>query len=273
MNENKPRAAGDISRLLEIMRRLRDPRSGCPWDLEQNFATIAPYTIEEAYEVASAIEHADYTALRDELGDLLLQVVFHSQMAAEQHLFDFADVVESICEKMIRRHPHVFGDSDVATSSDVTRAWDDIKRQERAAKRHARGGLLDDVPAAFPALMRAVKLQNRAAEVGFDWPSAVTVTDKIAEESRELAHAADSADQAKVAEEFGDLLFAMANLSRHLKIDPEDALRGANAKFMRRFKFIESALSKQGRTIEGATLDEMEALWVEAKRVEHSGKE
>lgn len=269
MTENNPPAPGHIGRLLEIMRRLRDPQTGCPWDLEQNFASIAPYTIEEAYEVASAIELADYAALRDELGDLLLQVVFHSQMAAEQGLFDFAGVVEAICEKMIRRHPYVFGSNAVETSSGVTRAWDDIKRHERAAKRQP-GGLLDDVPAAFPALMRAVKLQNRAAEVGFDWPSAITVTDKIAEESRELALAVDSADQTKVAEEFGDLLFAMANLSRHLKIDPEQSLRSANAKFMRRFKSIEAALANQGRSLEEASLKEMEALWVEAKRAERA---
>src|SRR5438067_9916287 len=269
MTQNSSPAPGDVGRLLEIMRRLRDPKSGCPWDLEQNFATIAPYTIEEAHEVASAIEHADYTALRDELGDLLLQVVFHSQMADERGLFDFGDVVEAICEKMVRRHPHVFGDSEVATASGVARSWDEIKRQERATKRQARGGLLDDVPAAFPALMRAVKLQNRAAQVGFDWPSAITVTDKIAEESRELAHAADSGDKAKVAEEFGDLLFAMANLSRHLKVDPEDSLRGANAKFTRRFKYIEAELVNQGRSVEDASLEEMETLWVEAKRAEH----
>ena len=269
MTENSPSAAGDMSRLLEIMRRLRDPKSGCPWDLEQNFATIAPFTIEEAYEVASAIELAEHAALRDELGDLLLQVVFHSQMAAEQGLFDFGDVVAGICEKMIRRHPHVFGGNTVATASGVTRVWDDIKRQERASKPQNLG-LLDDVPAAFPALTRAVKLQNRAAEVGFDWPTAITVTDKIAEESRELAQAVDSADQLKIAEEFGDLLFAMANLSRHLKLDPEASLRAANAKFLRRFKSIETALEKQGRTVQEASLDEMEALWVEAKRAERA---
>src|SRR5579864_9063503 len=198
-------APGDISRLLEIMRRLRDPKTGCPWDLEQDFASIAPYTIEEAYEVASAIEVADYSALKDELGDLLLQVVFHSQMACEKGLFNFADVVEAICEKMIRRHPHIFDKSSVASASGVARAWDEIKRQERAAKGPQSAGLLDDVPAALPALTRAIKLQNRAAEVGFDWPNAIHVTDKIAEESRELAEASDSLPREKVVEEFGDL--------------------------------------------------------------------
>jgi ATP diphosphatase len=270
MTEISP-SRGDIARLLEIMRRLRDPQSGCPWDLEQNFSTIAPYTIEEAYEVASAIEACEYGALKDELGDLLLQVVFHSQMASERGLFGFADVVEAICEKMIRRHPHVFGTSEVRNASGVTRAWEEIKRQERAAKQDRAGGHLDDVPAALPALMRAIKLQNRAAEVGFDWPSAVTVTEKIAEESRELAQAVDSAEAAKVAEEFGDLVFAMANLARHLKLDPEDALRGANAKFVRRFRAIEAGLKARGRTLQEASLDEMEALWQQAKKAERIG--
>jgi MazG family protein len=251
--------------------QLRDPQSGCPWDLEQNFSTIAPYTIEEAYEVASAIEAGDYGALKDELGDLLLQVVFHSQMASERRLFGFTDVVEAICEKMIRRHPHVFGTSEARNAAGVTRAWEEIKRQERAEKQDSPGGHLDDVPATLPALMRAIKLQNRAAEVGFDWPSAVTVTDKIAEESRELAEAVDSAETAKVAEEFGDLLFAMANLARHLKLDPEDALRGANTKFVRRFGTIEAGLKASGRTLQEASLDEMEALWHKAKEAECTG--
>jgi len=260
--------SGDIAELLAIMRRLRDKNGGCPWDLEQNFATIAPYTIEEAYEVASAIEAEDYAALKDELGDLLLQVVFHAQMASEEDRFDFSDVVRAICEKMIRRHPHVFGDGSARTPSAVTQAWEEIKRAERDAKPAKAQGLLDDVPRALPALMRAVKLQNRAAQVGFDWPNAVTVTDKIAEESRELAEAHASGKAAKVAEEFGDLLFAMANLSRHLKLDPEEALRSANAKFVRRFKAIESALQAQGRKLEDASLEEMEALWQEAKKTE-----
>jgi len=263
-----PLSPGDIQRLLSIMRRLRNPDGGCPWDLEQNFATIAPYTIEEAYEVASSIEAGDFASLKDELGDLLLQVVFHAQMASEQGLFNFFDVVAAICEKMIRRHPHVFGESEAQSAAGVTRAWEEIKRQERAAKPGASNGLLDDVPTALPALMRAIKLQNRAAEVGFDWPSAITVTDKIAEESRELAEAKDSRDQAKLAEEFGDMLFAMANLARHLKLDPEDALRGANAKFVRRFRAIEAGIHAQGRKMQDASLDEMEALWQEAKRGE-----
>ena len=254
--------------MLKIMRRLRNPDGGCPWDLEQNFATIAPYTIEEAYEVASSIEAGDFASLKDELGDLLLQVVFHAQMASEQGLFNFPDVVAAICEKMIRRHPHVFGESGVESAAGVTRAWEEIKRQERAAKSGEASGLLDDVPTALPALMRAIKLQNRAAQVGFDWPSALTVTDKIAEESRELAEAKDSGDKEKLAEEFGDMLFAMANLARHLKLDPEDALRGANAKFVRRFRAIEAGIAAQVRTMQEASLEEMEALWQEAKKAE-----
>ena len=275
MSSQKPQNAsspdsGEIAELLAIMKRLRDPNGGCPWDLEQDFASIAPYTIEEAYEVAAAIEHGDasgdYSALKDELGDLLLQVVFHARMAEEKGLFAFADVVRAICRKMIRRHPHVFGDTSAATPGQVSQNWEDIKRQERASRPAT--GLLDDVPRALPALLRAVKLQNRAAQVGFDWPSAITVTDKIAEEARELAEAGETMDPAKIEEEFGDMLFAVANLSRHLKLDPEAALRAANAKFIRRFKSIEAALEAQGRQPEGATLDEMEALWQAAKRAE-----
>jgi nucleoside triphosphate diphosphatase len=257
----------DIAALLDLMRRLRDPKTGCPWDLEQDFATIAPYTIEEAYEVSAAIEAKDYAGLKDELGDLLLQVVFHAQMASEKGLFDFGDVVQGLAEKMIRRHPHVFGDSQAATAGDVTEAWDAIKARERAAK-PKKNGHLADVPAALPALLRAVKLQDRAAEVGFDWPSAMTVTDKIAEESKELADAAASGSKTKMAEEFGDLLFVLANLARHLKLDPETCLRAANAKFVRRFKVIEDSLQAQGRRLEDASLDEMEALWQQAKKNE-----
>ena len=268
MTQKPDKPAGDIQELLAIMRRLRDPKGGCPWDLEQNFATIAPYTIEEAYEVASAIEAKDYAALKDELGDLLLQVVFHAQMAGEAKMFAFEDVVRAICDKMIRRHPHVFAAGGAKTPEAVTVAWEEIKRREREGKVAAAASLLDDVPRALPALMRAIKLQNRAAEVGFDWPSAVHVTDKIAEETRELAEASASGRNAKVAEEFGDLLFAMANLARHLKVDPEDALRAANAKFVRRFKAIESGLAAQGRKPEDASLDEMEALWQKAKEQE-----
>jgi MazG family protein len=268
MTEKPDKPDGDIQELLAIMRRLRDPNGGCPWDLEQNFASIAPYTIEEAYEVASAIEAKDYAALKDELGDLLLQVVFHAQMAAEAKMFGFEDVVRAICDKMIRRHPHVFAAVGAKTSEAVTVAWDEIKRREREGKPASAGSLLDDVPRALPALMRAIKLQNRAAEVGFDWPSAVHVTDKIAEETRELAEAAASGKDAKVAEEFGDLLFAMANLARHLEVDPEDALRAANAKFVRRFRAIESGLAAQGRKPEDASLEEMEDLWQKAKEQE-----
>jgi len=271
MTDQPYKPTGDIQELLAIMRRLRDPDGGCPWDLEQNFATIAPYTIEEAYEVASAIEAKDYAGLKDELGDLLLQVVFHAQMASEEKLFAFPDVVRAICEKMIRRHPHVFAAGGAKTPEAVSVAWDEIKRRERAAKPASPISLLDDVPRALPALVRAIKLQDRAAQVGFDWPSAVHVTDKIAEETRELAEAATSGQPAKVAEEFGDLLFAMANLARHLKFDPEDALRAANAKFVRRFKVIEAGLEAQGRRPEDASLEEMEALWQQAKHQENQG--
>jgi ATP diphosphatase len=255
-----------LDNLLHIMRRLRDPNSGCPWDLEQDFASIAPYTIEEAYEVASAIEIGDMPGLKDELGDLLFQVVFHAQMAAEKGLFDFNDVTRAVTEKMIRRHPHVFADGDAKNAGDVVVAWDEIKKRERSAK--SPQGLLDDVPAALPALTRAVKLQNRAAGVGFDWPDASHVTDKIAEEARELADAAAHETPARIAEEFGDLLFVMANLARHLKIDPEDALRGTNAKFIRRFRSIEASLRVQGKSPQGASLAEMEALWQQAKKAE-----
>ena len=265
-------SSGGIGDLLAVMRKLRDPDGGCPWDLQQTFATIAPYTIEEAYEVATAIEHGDesgdYAQLKDELGDLLLQVVFHARMAEERGLFDFAAVVRAIVEKMVRRHPHVFGDgASIASAEAQTAAWEDHKRKERAAKAAAGASRLDGVAHALPALMRAVKLQARAAEVGFDWPSALTVIDKIAEESRELAEA-DPRDRAHVEEEFGDMLFAVANLARHLKVDPEAALRAANAKFVRRFRAIEDGLGAQGRTPEDATLDEMEALWQAAKAAE-----
>ena len=266
-----PAAAPDIEALLAIMRRLRDPNGGCPWDVEQDFGTIAPYTIEEAYEVAAAIEHGeetgDFSSLLDELGDLLLQIVFHAQMAEEKGLFAFPDVIEAICDKMVRRHPHVFGDRQAKTLPQVQRGWQDIKAREREEK-PGTNGLLDDVPRALPALMRAVKLQDRAAEVGFDWPNAAPVTEKIAEEARELADAAKSQDKAHTQEEFGDLLFAVANLARHLKLDPETALRAANAKFVSRFKAIEAALQLRGRSPRDSTLEEMEALWQQAKEAE-----
>jgi MazG family protein len=257
----------DIATLLDIMRRLRAPDGGCPWDIEQTFATIAPYTIEEAYEVAGAIEDEDWPALKDELGDFLFQVVFHAQLASEQNLFDFHDVVGAIVDKMIRRHPHVFADrAGIETAHAQTLAWEEHKKKERAAKAL---GLLDDVPRALPALLRAVKLQKRAASVGFDWDSAPKVVEKIAEEAQEIVEAqAAGADAAKLEEELGDLLFAVANLARHLKIDPETALRSANAKFVRRFGYIERALALRGTKPADATLDEMEALWQDAKSKE-----
>ena len=252
-----------IDALLDVMARLRDPVKGCPWDVEQDFRTIAPYTIEEAYEVADAIERGDMAALKDELGDLLFQTVFHARMAEEAGDFDFADVVEAITEKMIRRHPHVFADADLRTAEQQTAAWEAQKAQERTAKGHE--SLLDDVPAGLPGLIRAVKLQKRAARVGFDWPSAKDVLAKIEEETDELVEAIDSAPQEKIEEEFGDLLFAIANLSRHLKADPEAALRRANEKFIRRFRYIEKTMAADGRDLAGASLEEMEYLWREAK--------
>ncbi|HEX3431705.1 MAG TPA: nucleoside triphosphate pyrophosphohydrolase [Rhizomicrobium sp.] len=256
-----------VSRLLEIMRRLRDRESGCPWDVEQTFATIAPYTIEEAYEVAGAIEAQDWPALKEELGDLLLQVVFHAQMAAEDGLFDFRDVVVAISDKMLRRHPHVFGETKgIDSAAAQTAAWEEHKSRERAARRN---GLLDDVPAALPALLRALKLQQRAATVGFDWDSPSRVVEKIAEEAAEIAEAqASGAPVERLKDEVGDLLFAAANLARHLGVDPETALRSTNAKFVRRFGQIEKALAERGRSTAEASLDEMEALWQAAKASE-----
>jgi len=255
----------DIADLLEIMRRLRAPDGGCPWDREQTFATIAPYTIEEAYEVAGAIEDEDWGHLKDELGDLLFQVVFHARMAEERGLFDFGDVVDAIVSKMIARHPHVFADTETPDSAAAqTRAWEEMKRVERAGK-HA--SLLDDVPHALPALTRAEKLQKRAGSVGFDWESATKVVEKIAEEAGEIAEAqAQGSGLEKLEEEIGDLLFAVTNLARHLKVDPEKALRAANAKFVRRFRAIEVGLAKAGKSPADATLDEMEALWQAAKK-------
>jgi nucleoside triphosphate diphosphatase len=258
-----------ICNLLAIMRRLRDPSGGCPWDREQNFRTIAPYTIEEAYEVAGAIEDGDWPALKEELGDLLFQVVFHAQMAEEQSLFGFTDVVAAITDKMLRRHPHVFaGATGVATASDQTAAWEEHKRRERAVKKR---GVLADVPAALPALLRALKLQQRASKVGFDWDSAPKVVEKIAEEAGEIVRAQESGAPAeKLEDEIGDLLFAVANLARHLGIDPEAALRSTNAKFIRRFSVIEAALAKQDRSPSDASLAEMEELWQAAKLAERS---
>ncbi|MCC5961424.1 MAG: nucleoside triphosphate pyrophosphohydrolase [Rhodobacteraceae bacterium] len=258
---------GSLTRLHAIMRALRDPDTGCPWDIEQDFASIAPYTIEEAYEVADAIEKGDWPALQGELGDLLLQVVYHAQMAEEAGHFTLDDITRGISDKMVARHPHVFGDErrDKSAQQQV-QDWESVKAAERAAR--AQGGVLDDVALGLPALMRAVKLQKRAARVGFDWPSTDQVLDKILEESRELVEARDTLSDAEVAEEFGDLLFVMANLARHLNLDPEEALRAANAKFTRRFQSIERALAAQGRSPADSTLDEMDTLWNAAKAQE-----
>lgn len=250
--------------VIDVMARLRDPDGGCPWDLEQNFGTIAPYTIEEAYEVADAIERADMPALKEELGDLLFQVAFHARMAEEQGGFDFADVANGLAAKMIKRHPHVFGAGDDRTAEEQTRAWEALKAEERA-KKHA--SLLDDVPMALPALMRAEKLTKRAARINFDWPTANEVLAKLDEELAELAEARASADQDAMAEEMGDILFVMANLARKLNVDPEDALRRANLKFTRRFQHIERRLAEQGRAGPQPP-DDMEALWLEAKDLE-----
>jgi ATP diphosphatase len=263
----------DISRLIEIMTTLRTPGSGCPWDLEQNFATIAPYTIEEAYEVADAIARGDLDDLRDELGDLLLQVVFHARMAEEQSAFSFGDAVEAITAKMIRRHPHVFADKDGRlTPSDVKGAWDRIKAEEkaeRAARRPrqepAHKSLLSGVKAGQPALSRAMELQRKASSVGFDWNDPRAVLHKIREEADEIEAALDRGDADELAAETGDLLFALVNLARHVGADPDMALRGTNSKFERRFAYIERALAAQGRSLEGASLAEMDALWNEAK--------
>ncbi len=266
----------DISRLIEIMTTLRTPGSGCPWDLEQNFATIAPYTIEEAYEVADAIARGDLDDLRDELGDLLLQVVFHARMAEEQNAFSFGDVVEAITAKMIRRHPHVFADKDGRlTPSDVKGAWDRIKadeKAERAARRRqdepAHKSLLTGVKVGQPALSRAMELQRKASSVGFDWNDPRAVLHKIREEADEIEAALDRGDANELAAETGDLLFALVNLARHVGADPDMALRGTNAKFERRFGYIERALAARGRSLEGASLAEMDALWNEAKAEE-----
>ena len=258
---------GGMPRLLEIMRALRDPVKGCPWDIEQDFASIAPYTIEEAYEVADAIEREDWDELRGELGDLLFQSVFHAQMASERGMFDFNDVADTMSDKMVSRHPHVFGsESNAKTAEQQTSDWEVIKAAERAGK--AQDGTLDGVAVGLPALLRAKKLQKRAARVGFDWPSTDQVLDKIIEESAELIEARDTLSAAEMEEEFGDLLFVMVNLGRHLGLEAETALRGANAKFTRRFESIERALAKVGKTPEQSNLEEMDALWDEAKRAE-----
>lgn len=257
-----------IFRLLDVMVRLRDPDKGCPWDMEQTFDSIAPYTIEEAYEVSDAIQRGDLKDLREELGDLLLQVVFHSQMAREAGAFDFADVAEAISEKMIRRHPHVFGDAPARTSGDQTTAWEEIKTRERSAKTATVGSLLDGVAVTLPALTRAVKLSKRAARVGFVWPSIVGVLDKLREEIAELEAEVEAGDRDKAGAELGDILFVCANIARELDIDPEAALRASNTKFTRRFNYIEHTLAESGTSPEASSLDEMERLWQNAKAAE-----
>ncbi|UWR87106.1 nucleoside triphosphate pyrophosphohydrolase [Phaeobacter inhibens] len=253
-----------IDRLLQIMACLRDPQHGCPWDIEQDFASIAPYTIEEAYEVADAIEREAWDELKGELGDLLFQSVFHAQMAAEAGHFTFQDVITTMSNKMVARHPHVFGDESREKSADQQTAdWEAIKAAERAGK--AQQGTLDGVAVGLPALLRAYKLQKRAARVGFDWPSADNVIAKIVEEAAELVEARDSLSQAEVEEEFGDLMFVMANLGRHLGVEPEAALRAANAKFTRRFEGVEAKLAARGKRPEDSDLSEMDALWDEVK--------
>lgn len=267
MSQNQPDPAHPIFQLVEIMARLRSPNGGCPWDLEQSFATIAPYTVEEAYEVADAIERGDLGDLRDELGDLLFQVIFHAQMAKEQGAFDFADVAHAICDKMIRRHPHVFGDAGARNSAEQTEAWEVIKAGERAAKGKAQS-LLDDVPAGLPAMTRAVKLTRRAARVGFDWPTTAEVVDKLREELAELEVEIAAGDLDKAHEELGDLLFVVANLARKLDIEPEDALRSANAKFIRRFNYIEKSLQDHNIRPENSSLEAMDELWNQAKAID-----
>ena len=271
----------DIQRLLDIMAALRTPATGCPWDLEQTFRTIAPYTVEEAYEVADAIERGDLQDLKDELGDLLLQVVFHARMAQEASAFAFGDVVEAITTKLVRRHPHVFGDARDLSPAEVKALWDSIKAEEKAERGRSREndgkdlaeeGLLADVPRLLPALTRAEKLTRKAATVGFDWPDAAQVMDKIREELGEVEEAAAGGRRERIEDEIGDLLFAAANLARHFQIDPESALRGANAKFERRFHAVERAIIQQGGSLHEAGLDEMERLWSEAKRAERTGK-
>jgi MazG family protein len=273
-----PQRKKTLPELLDIMAALRTPSSGCPWDLGQTFATIAPYTIEEAYEVADAIERGDLAGLREELGDLLLQVVYHARMAEEQGAFAFADVVDAIADKMLRRHPHVFGSAAERAAGAAPGFWDRIKGEEKAQEAKPAAGVLDGVPVALPALTRAVKLQQKAAAVGFDWPSLIEVFAKLKEELGELEatlaprpSAADrtgTGDQAAIAEELGDLLFVVANLARHLKIEPETVLRRANAKFERRFAGIERKLRGLGKTPQQSDLAEMDRLWDEVKAEE-----
>lgn len=273
--------ARDIERLIEIMAALRTPGTGCPWDLEQDFASIAPYTIEEAHEVADAIARGDLVDLKDELGDLLLQVVFHARMAQEQGSFAFPDVVEAITTKLIRRHPHVFGDARDLSPAEVKALWGKIKAQEKADKARERAqaglpepaeakGVLAGVPTSLPSLTRAWKLQAKASSVGFDWNDARLVLDKVREETAEIEEALAGGDKAAIQEEIGDLLFVIANLARHVDADPESCLTAANAKFERRFAGIEAALEQQGREPRQASLEELEELWQQVKRAERA---
>ncbi len=264
--ERLVRNAAATQAVLDVMARLRDREHGCPWDVEQTFRTIAPYTIEEAYEVADAIEREDLPALKEELGDLLFQVAFHARMAEEQGAFDFADVAQALADKMIERHPHVFEDNVERTAEEQTQAWEAMKAEKRAA---AGASLLDDVAMALPALMRAEKLTKRAARINFDWPTPDEVLEKLEEELAELHDARLREDHEALTEEMGDILFVMANLARKLKVDPEEALRRANSKFTRRFQYIERKLADAGRT-GPQPLDEMEALWLQAKQAEKS---
>lgn len=274
MTDAPPESPRPLDRLLAIMARLRDPETGCPWDVKQNFATIAPYTIEEAYEVADAIEQNDMAALKDELGDLLLQVVFHARMAEEAGHFAFDDVAAGIGDKMVSRHPHVFSDQEAATAEAVKLTWEAQKEAERRAKAGAGETLsaLDGVTAALPALLRAEKLQKRAARVRFDWPEVEQVFAKLDEELGEIREEIDKgSDPDRLEDEVGDLLFVAANLARHLKVEPETALRRANAKFERRFRAMEAALEVLGEKAEDQTLETLEELWQAAKRAERSG--
>lgn len=273
-------ASKDISRLIEIMEALRQPETGCPWDVVQTFETIKPYTIEEAYEVADAIERKDMNDLCEELGDLLLQVVFHARIAEERGEFAFGDVVEAVTSKMIRRHPHVFAVSAANTPDSVKLQWDQIKAEEKRerAERRARRGITEDFKAGFlggvqrsqPALTEALKLQEQAARIGFDWSDPAPILDKIEEEIAELREALAEGKPEKVSDELGDLIFALVNIGRHVKADPEDALRGTNTKFRRRFNHIETSLTENGETLQEASLERMEDLWQAAKRIERS---
>ena len=277
MNDRSDRANSNVTALLEVMRQLRNPKGGCPWDIEQDFRTIAPYTIEEAYEVADAIDREDLVALKDELGDLLFQVVFHAQMAAEAGAFDFADVVQGVVEKMELRHPHVFGSATIETAEAQTDAWEQHKAEERKQTADASGqtpSVLDGVARGLPALSRAIKLQRRAARIGFDWPETTQILDKIDEEVVELKaelaardnSGADGHRQARIASEMGDVLLSWSNFARRLDVDPEESLRRANQRFEQRFRHMENAILTSGRSPESYSLDEMEALWVVAKQ-------